>query len=183
MDNKALNDICFNQPHWKRIAQGFDTEKWFNDGQGVSNGGILFPQRDHLKTYHYYYRFVSSTTPRVAQLGGGWWISFDTFNTIKHYAINNQLEFTYAARLFLALPYEWSRLDRLVGAQLVKPMDAYMGEGKVARTDKDKWTPPQHLRVTQMYIPGLISNSNMKNLYEMVWSDISFLYAHNQTSI
>jgi hypothetical protein len=188
MSNNALNDICFTQPHWRLIAQGFNIERWFNDGQGVANGGIFAPQRDHLKTFDYYYRFVSSTSTKEVQLGGGWWMTSDTFNTIKHYAQSNQLEFAYAVRLFLALPYEFSRLDRIVRAQLVKPLDAYMGEGKAAKSEKDKWTPVQHLKVTQIYIPGLyikrpISNSNEKNLYEMVWSNISFLYASTQTSV
>ncbi|MDH5587887.1 MAG: hypothetical protein OEZ05_14805 [Nitrospirota bacterium] len=184
MGTKALNDICFNQPHWKLIAQGINIERWFNDGQKVGSGGIRTPARVKLKLKHRYYRFVSSTSTRAAQLGGGWWISFDTFNTIRHFAERNHLEFSYAARLFLALPYEWTRLDRVVSAQLLAPIDAYAGEGNVAKTEKDKWTPIQHLKVTQLYIPGLISNSNLKNLYETIWEkDIRTVYAHNRKPV
>ncbi len=176
VDNKAMNDICFSQPHWRLIAGGFDIERWFNDGQGIGNGGILFPGREHLKVTNYYYRFANSIS-REAQLGSGWWISYDTFNTIRQFAEMNQYELTYAARLFLALPYEWSRLDRLVRAQLIKPMDAYVGEGKVAETEKDKWIPNQTEKVRQIYIPGLfISPNNTKNLCGIVWSDISINY-------
>jgi hypothetical protein len=35
----ALNLDCFSQPHWEVIARGFDTEKWFEDGQAVGTGG------------------------------------------------------------------------------------------------------------------------------------------------
>ena len=136
-----------------------------------------------MKIHHYHYRFASSLWPRERQLGGGWWFTFETLNTIKNYAASNQLEFTYAARLFLALPEEWNRLDSIVRAQLVEHMDAYIGEGRVAKTEKDKWTPIQHMKVSQIYIPGLISNSNTKNLYETIWSGVSFQYAHNQKPV
>src|SRR5262245_15932473 len=179
----ALNDICFTQPHWRLIAQGFDTERWFEDGQAVGTGGMFSPQRDHLKTGQFYYRFASSTSPRKAQLGGGWWISFDTYNTIMLYARRNNIEFTNAARLFLALPYDWTRLDRIVRAMLVERMDAYVGEGKVAKGRNDTWTPMQNIKVPQLYIPGLIANTSAKNLYETVWSNVSFMYAHNQAPV
>ena len=183
MDDKALNSICFTQSHWRLIAQGFDTESWFADGQGVGSGGIKNPSRIHLMPGHRYYRFTSSASTKAAQLGGGWWISFDTFNTIRHFAERNQLEFTYAARLFLALPYEWSRLDRIVSAILAAPVDAYAGEGKVAKTANDKWTPVQHLKVAQLYIPGLVSNSNAKNLYETVWQNVLVEFSHNRKPV
>jgi hypothetical protein len=48
MDNKVLNSICFTQSDWKLIAQGFDTERWFADGQGIGSGGISNPSRINL---------------------------------------------------------------------------------------------------------------------------------------
>ena len=107
-------------------------------------------------------------------------MAFDDFNTIRHYAERNGLEFTYAARLFLALPYEWTRVDRIVSALLTDHVDAYAGEGKVAKPGKEKWTPIQHMKVSQLYIPGLIGNSNGDDLYQQVWDSIEFKYAHNQ---
>jgi len=183
MDQKPLNDICFNQPHWKVIAQGFATERWFNDGQGVGTGGIKHPRRVTLKVNHRYYRFTSSTLPNAAQLGGGWWMSFDDFNTIRHFSERNQLEFTYAARLFLALPYEWTRVDRIVSALLTQPVDAFAGEGKVSQADMDKWTPIQHMKVTQLYIPGLVSNSDADDLYKRIWESVQIKYTHNQKTV
>lgn len=179
MKLQPLNDHCFTQPHWRVLAQGFDTERWFHDGQASGTGGIKNPSRGTLKLHHRYYRLTSSMSTMMAQLGGGWWLSFDDFNTIRHYAERNGLEFPYAARLFLALPYEWSRLDRIVSAVLAQPVDAYAGEGKVARTTADQWTPLQHLRVTQLYIPGLVSHSGTNHLYEQIWESVQTQYAHN----
>lgn len=183
MAHTPLNDNCFTQPHWKVIARGYDTERWFNDRQGIHTGGILLPTRVSLQLHHRYYRLTSSTSTRAAQFGGGWWISFDDFNTIRHFADRNGLEFTYAARLFLALPYEWSRLDRIISALLVQPLDAYAGQGQVAKTDTGQWTPIQHLKVTQLYIPGLVSNSEARNLYEQVWGSAQVKYAHSQKPV
>jgi hypothetical protein len=67
---KPLNESCFLEPHWRVIAQGFQTELWFNDGQALGTGGIRNPQPIHLMTGQYYYRFASSNSPREAQLGG-----------------------------------------------------------------------------------------------------------------
>jgi hypothetical protein len=65
------NEAAFAQPHWRVIAQGFDTERWFNDGQAVGTGGILMPQPTRLPSGQYYYGFACSTSPRAAQVGGG----------------------------------------------------------------------------------------------------------------
>jgi hypothetical protein len=110
-------------------------------------------------------------------------MSFEDFNTIRHYAERNGLDFPYAARLFLALPYEWSRLDRIVSAVLTFPVDAYAGEGKVANLATDKWTPLQHLRVTQLYIPGLAVGSSAHPLYEKIWDNVQTQYAHSRKTV
>lgn len=159
---QADNQDCFSQPHWRVIAQGFQPESWFEDGQAVGTGGIESPQPVRLMVGHRYYRFASSTSSRAAQLGGGWWISFEDFKTISNFAKDNGYGLSEAARLFLALPYSWTRVDRLVSAFLARPLKAYAGRGKVANSpDGDpreagtKWIPIQHIKVTQLYIPGL----------------------------
>jgi hypothetical protein len=61
----------------------------------------------------------------------------------------------------LALPYAWTRVDIQIKALLLKPLKAYAGEGKPAEGGKDgadrgsKWIPTQHIKVCQLYIPGL----------------------------
>ena len=83
------NAHCFSEPHWLVIARGKDVEKWFNDDQAVGTGGILSPQPVHLSVGQRYYRFASSTSSEGAQIGGGWWIEFETFRTIETFARAN----------------------------------------------------------------------------------------------
>ncbi|MDT4291941.1 hypothetical protein RO575_20445 [Methylomonas sp. MO1] len=186
--SNALNDICFVQPHWQLIAKGISPEEWFNEHNIISSGGINNPTRVHLNQGHRYYRFFSNPSKPEKVLDGGWWLSFDTINTIWHYSIRMELQFTYAARLFLALPYDWTRVDRIVSAILTSPLDAYAGEGNVAKTITEKWTPVQNIKVTQLYIPGLyvkrdVRNESMPQLYESVWKDVRYEYANNRAPL
>jgi len=167
------NAHCFSEPHWLVIARGKDVEKWFNDDQAVGTGGILSPQPVHLSVGQRYYRFASSTSSEGAQIGGGWWIEFETFRTIETFARSNGYSLGDAARLFLALPYAWTRVDRLVSAFLKVPLKAYRGYGNIATgggsQSKDKgtaWVPIQHKGVPQLYIPGLYIKGRKPQLYE-----------------
>jgi hypothetical protein len=38
----------FEQSHRRVIAQGFDTERWFEEGEAVGTGGILMPEPTRL---------------------------------------------------------------------------------------------------------------------------------------
>ena len=157
----AINEACFDQPHWRVIASGLQTEAWFNDGQGVGTGGIRNPQPTRLSTGHYYYRFASSASSREAQHGGGWWIDYENFALVRTFADKNGYSLREAARLMLALPYAWTRVDLLIRVLLKQPLKAYSGEGKPAQggsngPDKGtRWIPTQHIKVRQLYIPGL----------------------------
>lgn len=175
---EPLNKHCFLEPHWRVIAQGFQTETWFNDGQAIGTGGIQNPQPIHLPTGNYYYRFASSNSPREAQLGGGWWLDYENYKKIETFAHQNGYSIRDAARLMLALPYAWTRVDLKIKALLAAPMKAYAGEGKSAQGAKDGadkgtvWIPTQHLKVCQLYIPGLYIKSNRprEQLFEKVFS-------------
>ena len=56
----AANAEAFAQPHWRVIAAGFDTERWFADNQAVGTAGIANPQPARLPAGQYDYRFASS---------------------------------------------------------------------------------------------------------------------------
>lgn len=164
-----LNLDCFSEPHWKVIAQGFDTERWFGQGEASGTGGILMAQPENLTVEHRYYRFASSTKPRSEQLGGGWWVDFENFRKIDDYSKRNEMSLTDAARLFLALPYKWTRVDRLVSAFLKVPLRAYAGQGKTAKAGGGSWTPIQHDKVKQFYIPGLYRDGAETQLFEVAF--------------
>lgn len=172
------NENCFTEPHWRVIAQGFQTETWFNDGQAVGTGGIRNPQPISLRTGNCYYRFASSSSPREAQLGGGWWLDFENYKKIETFARQHGYSIRDTARLMLALPYAWTRVDLKIRATLALPTKAYAGEGKPAQGAKDGadkgtvWIPTQHIKVCQLYIPGLFvkGTRQREQLYESVFS-------------
>jgi hypothetical protein len=130
------------------------------------------PQPTRLPPGQYYYRFASSTSSRAAQLGGGWWVDFEGFNTISTFARENGYRLREAARLMLALPYDWSKVDVMVRALLRFPLRAYTGEGKPAQgaahgADRaTRWIPTQHIKVRQIYIPGLYVEGRNEQIYE-----------------
>jgi hypothetical protein len=176
------NAKCFEEPHWLVIARGKEVERWFEDNQVVGTGGILMPQPVHLAIGQRYYRFASSTSSEAAQAGGGWWIEYASFKAIESFAHSHGYTLSDSARLFLALPYAWSRVDRLVSAFLHVPLKAYRGYGSTAAGSgegKDKgtrWTPLQHQRVAQLYIPGLYIEGRRPQLYKQAFPNPTIEY-------
>ena len=170
------NAEYFEQPHWRVIASGFDTERWFNDGQAVGTGGIANPQPTRLPTGQYYYRFASSASSRHAQRGSGWWLDFENFSLIRRFAGEHGYSLREAARLMLALPYAWTRVDLQLRALLREPLRAYTGLGKPAQgaekgADRGtRWIPTQQVAVRQLYVPGLYVQSQATPLYESVFA-------------
>jgi hypothetical protein len=75
----------------------------------------------------------------------------------------------------LALPYDWTKVDLLIKALLKSPLRAYTGAGKSAQggsggADRGtKWIPTQHIKVRQLYVPGLFVKGRPKQLYETVF--------------
>jgi hypothetical protein len=177
----ALNNHCFSQPHWIVIARGHKPEDWFGVGESIGNGGITNPQPEHLKVGQFYYRFANSQSPRHAQLGGGWWLDYENFDRIKTFARKNGYNLSYAARLFLALPYDWTRADRLVTAILEVPLKAYTGKGNPARGSNDDarnkgtiFADFSQDPIKQLFIPGLYIKSAKHQgpqLYELAFPD------------
>jgi hypothetical protein len=173
-----LNAHCFAEPHWRVKARGFDPDVWVRQGRAVGTGGILMPQEIHLPIGQYYYRFASSKRSIAEQLGGAWWVDFENFRTIRSFAQAHGHSLHGAARLMLALPYAWTDVDRLVRAFLKVPLKAYTGYGKPALGAADvrdrgtSWVPTQHIKLRQLYIPGLLADdmpAPTQQLYEMAF--------------
>lgn len=178
---EAINESHFEQPHWKVIARGLKTETWFEDGRGDGTGGILMPRPVKLREGNFYYRFASSASSREAQRGGGWWLDFENFKKVERFSRDNGYSLREAARLMLALPYDWTRVDLLVKAMLAEPVKAFAGEGKPAlgaSTGYDnatRWIPTQHIKVCQLYIPGLYVRGERprEQLFEKVFRQVT----------
>ena len=169
------NADLFEQPMWRVVASGFDTERWLNEGQAVGSGGIANPQPTRLPTGQYYYRFASGASSRHAQRGSGWWLDFENFSLIRRFAGEHGYSLREAARLMLALPHSWTRVDLLLRALLREPLRAYTGLGKPAQgaakgPDRGtRWIPTQHVAVRQLYLPGLYVKGQTPPLYESVF--------------
>jgi hypothetical protein len=159
----ALNDLAFTQPRWENAAKGYDRDL---SGWPEYNGGIEFPRRVHLRMGQWYYRFANSKTPREqVQLGGGWWIEYETLHAISNFARDHSTP-RDAVRYLLAVPWDWNECDKLVSAILEKPLDAFRGKGKPAisklpgmhpNDGYTRYIPPGHLEIMQLYIPDLSS--------------------------
>jgi hypothetical protein len=139
----VLNIDCFKGPkaaQWLCKASGsLDI-----DGERALNGGILNPQREHLKLGQYYYRFVSRALRPEVKIGGAWWIDFDTLNNI--HARYRQVGPSPTARQssgpgagarstfreWLALTFEWNLIEEVVIAELRARLDSYSGFGRRA---------------------------------------------------
>jgi len=110
------------------------------------------------------YRFYDNNSARRPEDGmrGIWWMEYEHFQAIKHFADRNGYSRSYAARLFAAILYEWSEVNAYVRCQVVEPLHAWKGRGKqVESTGKDsrdlpKMTPMQsNLEIYQLCVPGL----------------------------
>ncbi len=167
----AINDDYFDS-HALQAARGAATtgSDWVE-----TNGGIVSPHRVHVPTGQYYYRFASSTTPHEYRRRGCWWIEYEVMTKIARFVREKDSTPRDAARYFLALPWSWTKVDRLVRAQLVAKVDAYRGEGKPAegthpRDAGTRFIPPQHIReLYQLYIPGL----QKADIAERAFADVS----------
>lgn len=110
------------------------------------------------------YRFYDSARAPVPHLGadGAWWLEFEYFQAIKHFAARNGYTLSYATRLFAAVLYEWSEVNAFVACRTLAPLSAWKGRGKqILSSGKDArdlptMTPMQSvLEVYQLYVPGL----------------------------
>jgi hypothetical protein len=177
----ALNDFAFTQTRWENVAKGYDPNV---SGWPEYNGGIEMPKRVHLKLGQRYYRFANSKTPREqAQLGGGWWIEYETLHAISKFAHEHSNP-RDAVRYMLALPWDWNECDKLVSAILEKPLDAFRGRGKPVTLKSGppngghtRYVPPSHVEIMQLYIPCLAAvrgKAFPSPRIEDIWSAAAF---------
>lgn len=167
----AINDAFFDTHALQRARGATST----SSGWVESNGGILNPLRVHLRPGQYLYRFASSITPHASRLRGCWWMEYEVVAKIARFVRDQHATPRDAARYFLALPWSWTKVDRLLRARLIEKTDAYRGEGKWAvgnhvRDAGTRFIPPQHIReLYQLFIPGM----DAPDVAERAFTDVS----------
>ena len=138
----------------------------------------LWPRQYEIAQGTYLYRFIDlGRMPAAAAADGPWWLEYEHFQTIRHFAERHGYALGYAARLFAAILYEWSEVNVVVRARVTRgPLLAWKGKGKqvearnsdphdvsalhglmsAAPTPARRMTPMQgSLEVLQLYIAGL----------------------------
>jgi hypothetical protein len=110
------------------------------------------------------YRFYDAArvpTP-AAGANGPWWVEFEAFQHITHFAQRHGYAFSYSARLFAAILYGWSAVNAFVRCEVMQPRKGWKGRGKpVESRGKDARDLPtmtrrqRGLEVYQLCVPGL----------------------------
>ena len=132
--------------------------------------GMSMVRRIQIPRGQVLYRFYDSVRAPSPQSGadGPWWLEFESFQAIKHFALRNGHSPSYAARLFAAILYEWSEVNAFVACATTEGLVAWKGRGKQVRSsgrderDLATMTPMQSvLEVYQLYIPGIGGPSSL----------------------
>jgi len=133
-------------------------------GYATAREGMSMIRPVRLEAGQVLYRFYDATRARTPEEGadGAWWLEYEHFQTIKHFALQHGYTLSYAARLFAAILYEWSEVNACVRCELMHPLSAWKGRGRqVHASGKDArdgptMTPMQSmLEIYQLCIPGL----------------------------
>jgi hypothetical protein len=91
----------------------FYNNYYLSAGYAKARGGMSLIRPFNIPSGQVLYRFYDSSKALTPEDGanGPWWVEFDHFQTIKHFALRNGYSFSYAARLFAAILYEWSEAN------------------------------------------------------------------------
>jgi len=124
------------------------------------------------------YRFYDSRRAPTPDMCANrpWWLEFEHFQTIKHFALQHGYDFGYAARIFAAILYDWSEVDSFVACRIMKPLSAWKGRGKqVQATGKDprdlpKMTLTKRARDLSTLYPGIGGNDSLASRIMQVQS-------------
>lgn len=148
----------------------FGNEQFVSTGYMKAREGMNLIRPIELLPGQVIYRFYDLTkalTPNDG-MNGAWWLEFESFQTVKHFAQTHGYSFSYAARLFTAILYEWSEINAFVRCEVTQPLKVWKGRGKqVKSTQRDNrdlptMTPMQSvLEIYQICIPGLGSENSM----------------------
>ncbi len=148
----------------------FYNNHYLSDGYSIARKGMSMVRPFEIQKGHILYRFYDSNKARTPAEGanGAWWLEYEHFQAIKHFALRNGHSISYAARLFAAILYEWSEVNAWVGCEVTQPLHAWKGRGKqVSASGKDArdlptMTPMQSiLEIYQVVLPGVGGQSSI----------------------
>lgn len=146
----------------------FANNAFYDKGVSKAREGMNMIRPFEILSGTIIYRYYDATRAGSPQGGanGPWWIEFEYFQQIKHFALRHGYSHSYAARLFAAILYEWSEVDAFVACEVTIPLKAWKGQGKQVEQNSDpkkqdnrdrpKMTPMQSiLEIYQLCVPGL----------------------------
>lgn len=142
----------------------FYNNHYLSAGYAKAREGMSMVRPFEIPEGQVLYRFYDSNKARTPEEGanGPWWLEFEHFQSIRHFALRNGYSMSYAARLFTAILYEWSEVNAWVACELTEPLHAWKGRGKqVSSSGKDPrdlatMTPMQSIHeVYQVVLPGV----------------------------
>lgn len=167
-----------NGPEGYRVMQRTEREVLGQNGPenadafAYQNGGMRHPQETTMRPGTYLRFHDSKSTWWV----GGWWIDYENYTKIRHFAQTWDVPIAVGARECLAIPTEWGDCGRLVLAGLNRRLGAYVGKGKSATgtvspfnaardpAQQRTYLPPQHLEIKQWFVPG--EGSQLADFFE-----------------
>jgi hypothetical protein len=151
-----------------------DTAKWINQelmSQGYHKAleGMNMVRQVELHPGQVLYRFIDTSTGSPESAANGpWWLEYEYFQKIKHFALQHGYSLSYAVRLFAAILYEYSEVNAYVRAEVIQPLLCWKGRGKQVRSagkdprDLPTMTPMQSIHeVYQLYVPGIIRGGSL----------------------
>lgn len=130
---------------------------------------------------------------------GAWWFGRSVHDALLQVARRDRVSLTQAARVALAVPLEWSRMDVLLYAKVVKPLAVWSGTPRTIRPGATaygslispdgtvlvpagrrpieghhglfRYDPDRSM--TQLYIPGLRTRDNAGNpVAHLPWREV-----------
>jgi hypothetical protein len=157
--------------YWRLLARGAErraivhhrhTDRRFDFGTGeggmaIRNGGIIAPTDSTVAGGRYLYRFVGTKNYNEScakALMGPWWIDQDTWRLLRDTARADGMSLDLVARNFLAIPEEWGDCVRVARGKLARSLMAWTGIGNVVSARAGNYTPAQHNKAVQLFVPG-----------------------------
>ena len=124
-------------------------------------GGMMNVVHVTLLPHMLLYRFAERGTPEDRLYAAFWWVGYSAHQALFQLAGPNGKNLRRTVRERLAVPPEWGNaMDLLVCAHVLKPLSAWSGTPRTARS-KDTgtqhygapWKPDRS--ITQLFLPGL----------------------------